>query len=157
MARLMNMDRVPYPAPVSIVCDQDLERGLFLEIKGMAKNNLWLDDANDFEAYKVALATAATVKGDLLIHSSVPFSYDERDMEQDFVLKAGNVGRGHYIKSGDEITIAKDLVGEVQAEDEVALAANGKLAKAGESATAIGIVKKVYDFNGQESVLIRFY
>ena len=153
--RLMNMDRCPYPAPVSIVCDQDLERGLFLEIKGMAKNNLWLDDANDFEAYQVALATANTVKGDLLIHSSVPFSYDERDMEQDFVLKAGSVGRGHYIKSGDEITIAKDLVGEVQAEDEVALAPNGKLAKSSEK--AIGIVKKVYDFNGQESVMIRFY
>ena len=153
--RLMNMDRCPYPAPVSIVCDQDLERGLFLEIKGMAKNNLWLDNADDFEAYQVALANENTVKGDLLIHSSVPFSYDERDMEQDFVLKAGNVGRGHYIKSGDEITIAKDLVGEIQAEDEVALAANGKLAKASDN--AIGIVKKVYDFNGQESVLIRFY
>lgn len=155
MARLMNQDRCPYPAPVSIVCDQDLERGLFLEIKGMAKNNLWLDNADDFEAYQVALATANTVKGDLLIHSSVPFSYDERDMEQDFVLKAGQIGRGHYIKSGDEITIAKDLVGDVQAEDEVALTANGKLAKASEN--AIGVVKKVYDFNGQESVMIRFY
>ena len=153
--RLMNMDRCPYPTPVSIVCDQDLERGLFLEIKGMAENNLWLDDADDFEAYKVALATASTAKGDLLIHSSVPFSYDERDMEQDFVLKAGNVGRGHYIKSGDEITIAKDLVGEVQAEDEVILTANGKLEKG--TGNALGIVKKVYDFNGQESVLIRFY
>ena len=155
MARLMNMDRVPYPAPVSIVCDQDLERGLFLEIKGMAKNNLWLDNADDFEAYQVALATASTAKGDLLIHSSVPFSYDERDMEQDFVLKAGNVGRGHYIKSGDEITIAKDLVGAVVAEDEVVLGANGKLEKG--TGNALGIVKKVYDFNGQESVLIRFY
>ena len=152
---LMNQDRCPYPAPVSIVCDQDLARGLFLEIKGMAKNNLWLDDANDFEAYKVALATASTARGDLLIHSSVPFSYDERDMEQDFVLKAGNVGRGHYIKAGDEITIAKDLVGEIQAEDEVVLGENGKLAKG--TGNALGIVKKVYDFNGQESVLIRFY
>ena len=152
---LMNQDRCPYPAPVSIVCDQDLARGLFLEIKGMAKNNLWLDDTDDFEAYQVALASANTVKGDLLIHSSVPFSYDERDTERDFVLKAGQIGRGHYIKSGDEITIAKDLVGDVQAEDEVALAAGGKLAKA--SGNAIGIVKKVYDFNGQESVLIRFY
>ena len=153
--RLMNMDRCPYPAPVSIVCDQDLERGLFLEIKGMAKNNLWLDNADDFEAYQVALATANTAKGDLLIHSSVPFSYDERDMEQDFVLKAGNVGRGHYIKSGDEITIAKDLVGEVVVEDEVILGADGKLTKG--TGNALGIVKKVYDFNGQESVLIRFY
>ena len=155
MARLMNQDRCPYPTPVSIVCDQDLERGLFLEIKGMAENNLWLDDADDFEAYKVALATASTAKGDLLIHSSVPFAYDERLTERDFVLKAGNVGRGHYIKSGDEITIAKDLVGEVQAEDEVVLTANGKLEKG--TGNALGIVKKVYDFNGQESVLIRFY
>ena len=155
MARLMNMDRVPYPTPVSIVCEANLERGLFLEIKGMATNNLWVDNDDDFEAYQVALAGANTAKGDLLIHSSVPFSYDERDMEQDFVLKAGNIGRGHYIKSGDEITIAKDLVGEVVAEDEVALAADGKLAKSSDS--AIGIVKKVYDFNGQESVLIRFY
>ena len=155
MARLMNMDRVPYPTPVSIVCEVNLERGLFLEIKGMATNNLWVDNDDDFEAYQVALAGANTAKGDLLIHSSVPFSYDERDMEQDFVLKAGNIGRGHYIKSGDEITIAKDLVGEVVAEDEVALAADGKLAKSSDS--AIGIVKKVYDFNGQESVLIRFY
>ena len=157
MAKLMNMDRVPYPTPVSIVCDVDLERGLFLEIKGMATNNLWIDNDDDFEAYQVALAGANTAKGDLLIHSSVPFSYDERDMEQDFVLKAGNIGRGHYIKSGDEYTIAKVLVGEVDAEDEVILAKDGKLAKAGEGATAIGIVKKVYDFNGQESVLIRFY
>ena len=157
MAKLMNMDRVPYPAPVSIVCDEDLERGLFLEITGMAPNNLWLDNADDFEAYQVALATADTAKGNLLIHSSVPFSYDERDMEQDFVLKAGNIGRGHYIKSGDEYTIAKDLVGEVDVEDEVALSADGELAKAGYNAVAIGIVKKVYDFNGQESVMIRFY
>ena len=155
--RLMNMDRCPYPTPVSIVCEQDLERGLFLEIKGMALNDLWLDNADDFEAYKVELANASTPKGDLLIHTSVPFSYDERDMEQDFALKAGNVGRGHYIKSGDEYTIAKDLVGEVVAEDEVALGVDGKLAIAGDSASAIGIVKKVYDFNGQESVLIRFY
>ena len=154
MARLMNMDRVPYPTPVSIICEQDLERGLFLEIKGMAQNNLWVDGA-DFEAYKVELASANTVKGDLLIHSSVPFSYDEREMEEDFVLKAGNIGRGHYIKSGDEYTIAKDLVGEVEVEAEVALGANGKLVASSEK--AIGIVKKVYDFNGQESVLIRFY
>lgn len=152
---LMNMDRCPYPAPVSIVCEQDLARGLFLEIKGMALNNLWLDNADDFEAYKVELANANTAKGDLLIHTSVPFSYDERDMEQDFVLKAGNVGRGHYIKSGDEVTIAKDLVGEVVAEDEVALGADGKLVAS--NSNPIGIVKKVYDFNGQESVMIRFY
>ncbi len=155
MARLMNMDKVPYPAPASIVCGQDLERGLFLEIKGMAKNNLWLNDADDYEAYEVELANANTKKGDLLIHSSVPFSYDERDMEQDFVLKAGNIGRGHRINAGDECTIAKDLVGDAEVGNEVVLAADGKLAVGTDN--PIGIVVKVYDFNGQESVMIRFY
>ena len=41
MARICNLDRIVNPRPVSIVADADLERGLFGEIKGMAKNNLW--------------------------------------------------------------------------------------------------------------------
>ena len=154
MARLMNMDKVPYPVPASIICEQDLERGLFLEIEGMAQNNLWID-GDDNEAYAVKLASASTKKEHLLIHSSVPFSYDEREMEQDYVLKAGQIGRGHKISAGDEITIAKDLAGEVVVGDEVVLAASGKLAKG--TTNPIGKVVKVYDFNGQESVMIRFY
>ena len=154
MARLMNMDKVPYPIPANIICEQDLERGLFLEIEGMAQNSLWID-GDDNEAYAVKLAGADTAKGDLLIHSSVPFSYDERDMEQDFVLKAGQIGRGHRISAGDEITIAKDLAGEGVVGDEVILSASGKLAKG--TTNPIGKVVKVYDFNGQESVMIRFY
>jgi hypothetical protein len=153
MARIMNMDRCMNPRPVSIVAEVDLERGLFVEIKGMAKNNLWLANEDDFEAYQVALATADTEKGDLLIHSTVPKMYDERLVEADFVLKAGAVGRGHYVTVGDEITIAKDLVvGEVAVGTELALDANGKL-KVG---TGLAKVVKVYNWNGRESVMIRF-
>ena len=154
MARICNLDRIVNPRPVSIVADADLERGLFVEIKGMAKNNLWLADKDDFEAYAVELANADTKKGDLLIHTTVPKMYDEKLVEADFVLKAGETGRGHYVTVGDEITIAKDLVtGEaVKVGTELALDANGKL-KVG---TGLAKVVKVYNWNGQESVMIRF-
>ena len=153
MARIMNMDRIVNPRPVSIVADVDLERGLFVEIKGMAENNLWLAGEDDFEAYKVALATAETKPGDLLIHSTVPKMYDEKLVEADFVLEAGAVGRGHYVTVGDEITIAKDLVtGEIKVGTELALAADGKLA----AGTGLAKVVKIYNWNGQESVMIRF-
>ena len=153
MARIMNMDRIMNPRPVSIVAEVALERGQFVAIKGMAKNNIWLDNADDFEAYAVELANADTKVGDLLIHSTVPKQYDERLEERDFVLEAGAVGRGHYVTVGDEITIAKDLInGDVEVGAELELAADGKLA----AGSGLAKVVKVYNWNGQESVMIRF-
>ena len=153
MAKIMNMDRIMNPRPVSIIAEVALERGQFVAIKGMAENNIWLVGEDDFEAYAVELANADTKVGDLLIHSTVPKMYDERLVEADFVLEAGAVGRGHYVTVGDEITIAKDLVnGEVEVGTELALAADGKLAVG----TGLAKVVKVYNWNGQESVMIRF-
>lgn len=153
MARIMNMDKVPYPVPASIVCAEDLERGLVVEIVGQADNNIWVDGA-DNEAYKVQLAGANSERGKILIHTSVPFSYDERDTERDFVLKAGEVGRGHYLNVGDEYTVAADLVsGDVVVGAAIGLAANGQYAVGG--TIVIGEVTKVYNWNGQESVRIR--
>ena len=158
MARIMNMDRVVNPRPVTFVNSvAGLERGLFLEIEGMAANNVWGGGANDFEAYKVKLASAATKSGDLVINTTVPKQYDERLEEKDFVMAEGAMGRAHYITTGDEYTIAKDLVANVTAVgDEVELAADGKLAKKN-TGTAIGEVVRIYTWNGQESVMIRFY
>ena len=159
MARIMNMDRIMNPRPVSIVADVDLERGLFVEIKGMAENNIWLAGEDDFEAYEVALATATTKIGDLLIHSTVPKLYDERLVEADFVLEAGKVGRGHYVTVGDEITIAADLIDEdvnVEVGTELALDAGGMLTEVAEGGTALAKVVKIYNWNGQDSVMIRF-
>lgn len=158
MARIMNMDRVVNPRPITFVNSvEGLERGLFLEIEGMAKNNIWLTDVDDFEAYKVKLASATTKKGDLIINTTVPKQYDERKEEKDFVMEVGAIGRGHYITEGDEYTIAKDLVANVTAVgEEVELSADGKLAKKN-TGDAIGEVVKLYTWNGQESVMIRFY
>jgi hypothetical protein len=153
MARLLNQDKCPYPVPTSIVCDADLERGLVVEIVGQVDNNIWVDGA-DNEAYKVQLAGANAKRGNILIHTSVPFSYDERDTERDFVLKAGEVGRGHYLNVGDEYTVAADLVsGDVAVGAAIGLAANGQYAVGG--TVVIGEVTKVYTWNGQESVRIR--
>lgn len=158
MARIMNMDRVVNPRPITFVNSvAGLERGLFLEIEGMAENNIWLAEVDDFEAYKVKLASATTKKGDLIINTTVPKQYDERKEEKDFVMEVDAIGRGHYITEGDEYTIAKDLVANVTAVgEEVELASDGKLAKKN-TGTAIGEVVKIYTWNGQESVMIRFY
>ena len=158
MARIMNMDRCVNPRPVTFINSVvGLERGLFLEIEGMVKNNVFGGGADDFEAYKVKLASATTKAGDLVINTTVPKQYDERLEEKDFAMAVGAIGRAHYITTGDEYTIAKDLVANVSAVgDEVELAANGKLAKK-TSGTAIGEVVRIYTWNGQESVMIRFY
>lgn len=158
MARIMNMDRCVNPRPVTFINSvAGLERGLFLEIEGMAANNVWGGGVDDFEAYKVKLASATTAKGDLVINTTVPKQYDERLEEKDFTMAEGAIGRAHYITTGDEYTIAKDLVsGATKVGDEVELAASGKLAKKNTGA-AIGEVVRIYTWNGQESVMIRFY
>ena len=154
---LLNMDRCNYPNPVSVICDVDLQRGQLLQIEGMAQNNIWLDNEEDFEAYKVALADADAEKKDLLIHTTVPFSYNETDTEYDFYLKAGKVGRGHYVNTGDEYTFDAELVEGVSAVgEEVQLAGDGKM-KLLADGNAIGKVVRIYNFGGNPSVMIRFY
>ena len=158
MAHIMNMDRCVNPRPVTFINPvAGLERGLFLEIEGMAANNVWGGGVDDFEAYKVKLATAATKVEDLVINTTVPKQYDERLEEKDFVMAEGAIGRAHYITTGDEYTLAKDFVaGVTKVGEEVELAADGKLAKKA-SGTAIGEVVRIYKWNGQDSVIIRFY
>ena len=154
---IMNMDRCVNPRPVTFIAPVDgLERGIFVEIIGMAPNNVFLAGGDDFEAYKVQLAKANVEVKNLLIHTTVPKQYDERLDEKDFVANEGAICRGHYITTGDEYTIAKKFVsGDVQVGAEVALASDGKLAVGTEK--AIGEIVKVYVWNGQESVMIRFY
>ena len=157
MANIMNMDRCNHPRPVTFIAPVDgLERGIFVEIIGMAPNNIFLKGTDDFEAYKVQLANTNTAVKNLLIHTTVPKQYDERLDERDFVANEGAICRGHYITTGDEVTIAKaNVSGGIAVGAEVALASNGKLAVGTDK--AIGEIVKVYNFNGQESVMIRFY
>lgn len=158
MAYLLNIDRAD-GKPLSFLCEEanGLQRGQILEIKGMAQNNHWVMGL-DNEAYKVELAGVDSELGNIAIHTSVPNQYDERLMEQDFILGEGQIGRMHTIVKGDEFTFAKELVtGGVVLGDKVALGANGTLAKVTADEVAIGQVVKLYNFGKQESVMIRFY
>lgn len=155
---IINMDRCNYPNPVSFVCEEvnGLQRGLLLEIVGKAENGIWLDAGmEDNEAFKVQLAPEGAKRGNLVIHTSVCLQYDERLDERDFVLAKGQVGRAHELSKGDEYTLPVDMVTGVDAiGDELVLAGNGKL-KVG-TGNVVAVVTKIYNFNGQESVRVRF-
>ncbi len=154
---IVNLDRIPRPRPVTFIAPVDnLYRGMFVEITGMAANNTWLNGGDDFEAYKVELAGADTKRENLLMNTSVPKQYDERKDERDFVNNEGDICRGHYLETGDEVTLPVNFVsGELVVGAEVELAEGGKLAVG--SGKPIGEVVRVYTWNGQNSCMIRFY
>lgn len=155
---LINADRTDARAH-SFLCEEEngLVQGIFLEIVGMATNNHWMN-GDDFNAYKVQLATASTDKSDLLIHYSVPNMYDERKFEQDFILEKDAIGRGFEVVRGDEWTIANELLPEDLVKgDKLCLGANGKLVKVSADEKVIATVIKVGRKLGvQESTTIRF-
>ena len=155
MAKLIRLDIIN-GNPRSFVAPAELEQGMFLEIVGKAEN-VELGVEADFEAYEVQLASADTVRGQLLLHASVANQYDERLSEVDFVLPAGKVGRGYQPVMGDIVTIEKIDGAEVGTK--LALGADGLLQVSNDN--AIAIVEALEDINvpeadPQESMVIRF-
>ena len=155
MARLIRLDIIN-GNPRSFVAPANLEQGLFLEIIGKAANE-HLGVEADYEAYEVQLASASTVRGQLMLHASVANQYDERLSEVDFVLPAGKVGRGYQPVMGDIVTIAK--IEGVAVGNKLALGANGLLVVS--DSNAIAVVEALEDINvpeadPQESMVIRF-
>lgn len=156
MAKLIRLDIIN-GNPRSFVAPAELEQGMFLEIIGKAAN-AELGVEADYEAYKVQLASAGTVRGQLLLHASVANQYDERLSEVDFVLPAGKVGRGYQPVMGDIVTIAK--IDGAKVGNKLALGADGLLVVT-ESNDAIAVVEAIEDINipeadPQESMVIRF-
>ena len=155
MAKLIRLDIIN-GNPRSFVAPAELEQGMFLEIVGKAEN-VELGVVADYEAYEVQLASASTVRGQLLLHASVANQYDERLSEVDFVLPAGKVGRGYQPVMGDIVTIAKIDGAEVG--NKLALGADGLLVV--NESNAIAVVEALEDINipeadPQESMVIRF-
>lgn len=68
---------------------------------------------------KTAAAPANVATDIFVLHASVPMNYSETAAEEDFVLKAGDKGRGYILESGDIVTItnteltAKPAVGDL--------------------------------------------
>ena len=146
MANVIRLDKVKgYPVSFENSIE-NLEQGLFLELKGLSDG--------DYEAYEVELAKA-TPDNTVVFHASVAMQYDERLMEQDFVLENGKIGRAYIPERGDIITGAESVVtGSPNVGDKLGCAGNGKLATTG--ATKIAKVLAKETWAGQPSLVLEF-
>ena len=146
MANVIRLDKVKgYPVSFENSIE-GLEQGYFLELNGLSNG--------DYEAYAVSLAGAEPTNT-VAIHASVVMQYDERLMEQDFVLANGKVGRAYIPERGDIVTIAESIFnGAVSVGDKVGHVADGKLGTAGSKKVAVVLDKE--NFGGQASVVIQF-
>ncbi|MCY8228682.1 MULTISPECIES: hypothetical protein [Bacillus subtilis group] len=93
--KYVRLDKIKPSAHIeSIVASEDLFNGQFLALGALQA---------DGEARQ------ATPSGDqakqLVFHASVPLTYEERTNELDYVLKAGKVGRGYVLETGDIVSI----------------------------------------------------
>lgn len=146
MANVIRLDKVKgYPVSFENSIE-NLEQGYFLELNGLSNG--------DYEAYAVSLAGAEPTNT-VAIHASVVMQYDERLMEQDFVLAEGKVGRAYIPERGDIVTIAESLfTGSVSVGDKVGHVEGGMLATEGTQKVAVVLEKE--NFGGQPSVVIQF-
>ena len=146
MANVIRLDKVKgYPVSFENSIE-NLEQGYFLELKGLSNG--------DYEAYEVELAKA-TPDNTVVFHASVVMQYDERLMEQDFVLANGKVGRAFIPERGDIITVAESVVnGSVEVGNKLGCVGDGKLGTNG--ATKIARVLDKENFGGQPSLVIEF-
>jgi len=93
--KYLRLDKIKATAHIeSIVASEDLVNGQFLALGALQP---------DGEARQ------ATPSGDvaeqLVLHASVPLTYEDRSNELDFVLKAGKTGRAFVLETGDVISI----------------------------------------------------
>ena len=94
---------------VSFRHSEDLENGMVVELDKLGA------DKDSFKAKDVA-----DVNGKVVLHSSVAFDYTEtlENVEFDFRLKAGKLGRGYFLTAGDMITVDAAVL---SASDEIAI------------------------------------
>lgn len=99
--KYVRLDKVKATAHLeSIVASTDLLNGQFLALGALQA---------DGEARQAT--PSGDVSKQLVFHASVPLTYEDRTNELDFVLKAGKVGRGYVLETGDIVSIdSTDLV-----------------------------------------------
>lgn len=100
MANYVIMDKIKATAHLeSIVATTDLQNGQFVELGALQ---------TDGEA-RLAIPSGDQAK-QLVFHMSVPLTYEDRQNELDFVLKAGKEGRAFVLETGNVISINKSAV-----------------------------------------------
>lgn len=96
---MIRLDKIKATAHiVNFIYAEDLANGMVVALGDLQA---------DGETYTAAKPT--NVASDrIVLHASVPMGYEEPDLEQDFVLKAGKEGRGYILEAGDIVTIVDD-------------------------------------------------
>lgn len=146
MRAIMRKDRQPYPNPINGICEQVLENGMVVGVKGFAENG-------ERELYKVG----QFAEGDLvaIVDCSV-LMYDAQMDERDFQLLEGERGRFEYLGHGDVYTISNAFLPEGLAVGDKLAPDTGNLGKYVKDAdNGMFLVRRVgIDFEGQPSTMI---
>lgn len=154
--RLLLNESKGYGKCVSFKAHKDLDRGMFLEIVGMADSVITGSEGFDHELLKVKDATAETKRGNLVVNISVPKMYDDKLTEREYYTPKDTAGRGRIPETMCTHIYAASLVtGGVAAGDLLKIGA-GVLEKDTEGTNAIAVVKEVLNWEGQESVKVRY-
>ena len=146
MKAIIRKDRQPYPNPINVICDEKLENGMVVGVKGFAENG-------EREMYKVGKYAEGDVMA--IVDCSV-LMYDSRQDERDFELVPGERGRVMYLGHGDVYTISDALLPEglVVGDKLVPDTENiGKYVK--DNSNGVFLVRRVgIDFEGQPSTVV---
>lgn len=146
MRAIMRKDRQPYPNPINGICEQVLENGMVVGVKGFAENG-------ERELYKVGQVADGDV---LAIVDCSVLMYDAQMDERDFQLLAGERGRFEYLGHGDVYTISNAFLPEGLAVGDKLAPDTGNLGKYVKDAdNGMFLVRRVgIDFEGQPSTMI---
>lgn len=116
MSTIVRLDKIKATAHiVNFVFDTDLENGRIVALGDLDV---------DGETYKASVPADVTADR-MVLHASVPMGYDEPDLEEEFVLKAGQRGRGYVLEIGDIVTITDDAFVTVPNKGDIVVPANG--------------------------------
>lgn len=93
--KYVRLDKIKATAHIeSVVASEDLLNGQFLALGALQA---------DGEARQAT--PSGDVSKQLVFHASVALTYEDRTNELDFKLKAGKVGRGYVLETGDTVSI----------------------------------------------------
>ena len=87
------------------------------------------------------------------------FQYDERLDESDYVLEENKTARARIPHSGLFMTLSKvhfEGAESLAEEDEIELKPGDYKFQKKDTGTAVGIIKEIYTWNGQESFYVQF-
>lgn len=154
--RLLLNESKGYGKCVSFKAHKDLDRGMFLEIAGVSDSPLTVVGGADHELLKVKDASETTKRGNLVVNISVPKMYDEKLTERDYFTAKDSVGRGRIPETMCTHIYAASLVESGVQEGDFLKIGAGQLVKDADGTNAIAVVKEVLNWEGQESVKVRY-